>query len=213
MLLSYPASHMRELDRRATLCLFFLQPPSLLGPHLQVRAFHNDPLYRRRPSEVSSSSLDSVMVRKSFQSSNKDGENDSDSSSQFSVSFGEKNPCGQRIRVKSGNEKFKIGILADIQYAPIPDGHSFSGVLRYYRHALDVARHAAQHFEYDGAEIVLNLGDIIDGKCQTIGEHGGDPPPEGVDPGLNAMEDVLEALSAYRQGPIIHTYGKHLYSY
>ena len=105
--------------------------------------------------------------------------------------------------------RFRFGVLADIQYAPIPDGYSFAGVLRYYRHSLEVARHAAQHFEQAGAEVVLNLGDIIDGKCQAIAENGGDPVPEGTDPGLAAMEDVLEALSHYQQGPIIHTYGRY----
>ena len=131
---------------------------------------------------------------------------DSDSSSQFSM------PSLGRLSVGSEAEeqpRFKIGVLADIQYAPIPDGYSYAGVLRYYRHSLEVARHAAQHFETDGAEVVLNLGDIIDGKCQAIAENGGDPVPEGVDPGVSAVDDVLEALSVYKQGPILHTYGNH----
>jgi len=45
---------------------------------------------------------------------------------------------------------FRIGLIADIQYAPIPDGYSYSGNARYYRHSLDVARHAAHHFESEG---------------------------------------------------------------
>lgn len=127
---------------------------------------------------------------------------ESDSSSQFSM------PSLGRLSIGSESEpSFKFGVVADIQYAPIPDGYSFAGILRYYRHSLEVARHAAQYFESDGADLVLNLGDIIDGKCQAITENGGEPLPEGVDPGVSAIDDVLEALSVYKQGPILHTYG------
>ena len=55
---------------------------------------------------------------------------------------------------------------------------------------------------------MLNLGDIIDGKVQAIEENGGDPVPEGVDPGVAAIDDVLEALAPYKLGPILHTYGR-----
>jgi hypothetical protein len=54
--------------------------------------------------------------------------------------------------------RFTIGLLADIQYAPIPDGHSYSGVPRYYRHALEAAAHAAEHFEREQVDLVVNLG-------------------------------------------------------
>lgn len=137
------------------------------------------------------------------------GDESDSSSSQFSVQSEGKSAMTSNTDSSSNLEEphFRIGILADIQYCPIPDGHSFVGVLRYYRHSLEVAKHAAQHFEQAGAEVVLNLGDIIDGKCQAITDNGGDPLPLGTDPGLRAMEDVLEALSHYKQGPIIHTYG------
>lgn len=105
---------------------------------------------------------------------------------------------------------WKLGVLADIQYAPIPDGYSFAGKLRYYRHSLEVARYAAHHFESDDAcEVVLNLGDMIDGKCQAIEANGGEALEEGIDPGVHAMDDVLEALTPYQRGPILHTYGNH----
>lgn len=145
---------------------------------------------------------DFKMVRRA--SPTPSSRDESDSSSQFSVPSVEKMSSSELTT----QPKFKIGILADIQYAPIPDGTSFAGTPRYYRHALDVARHAAKHFTEDGAEVVLNLGDIIDGKCQAITANGGESLPEGTDPGLSAMEDVLEALSHYQQGPIIHTYGE-----
>ena len=51
--------------------------------------------------------------------------------------------------------------------------------------------------------------DIVDGKCQSIEEHGGVPLPQGVDPGHQAVDDVLKALSVYQHGPILHAYGNH----
>ena len=56
------------------------------------------------------------------------------------------------------SRQFTIGLLADIQYAPIPDGFSYSGIPRYYKHALDAARSAAAHFQQEKVDLVLNLG-------------------------------------------------------
>lgn len=53
---------------------------------------------------------------------------------------------------------FQVGLLADIQYAPIPDGYSYTGVPRYYQNALQAARIAASKFENDGVDLVVNLG-------------------------------------------------------
>lgn len=80
---------------------------------------------------------------------------------------------------------------------------------RYYQHSLTVARHAAQHFEDEKVSLVLNLGDLVDGKCQDLPRHGGHPVPDGTDPGIQAAHDVLTALSAYQSGPVLHAYGNH----
>lgn len=104
--------------------------------------------------------------------------------------------------------QFSFGIIADIQYADIPDGYSYSGAARYYRHSLETARHAAEHFQREKLPLVLNLGDIIDGKCQDVEQHGGEMVPDGIDPGHSAVDDVVQALSDY-EGVIIHTYGNH----
>jgi manganese-dependent ADP-ribose/CDP-alcohol diphosphatase len=92
---------------------------------------------------------------------------------------------------------FAMGLLSDIQYAPIPDGHSYSGTPRFYRHALSTARHAALHFQDCRANVVVQLGDIVDGKCQAEGR------------GHDAIDDVMEALSVYNHGSIVHIYGNH----
>lgn len=65
---------------------------------------------------------------------------------------------------------------------------------RYYRHAIRAAEYAAKHFEDEKVQCVLNLGDIIDGKCGGAGSQ--------------AVDDVLEALSLYKNGRIVHTYGE-----
>jgi len=103
-----------------------------------------------------------------------------------------------------------LGVLADIQHAPIPDGTSFSGTPRYYQHALEVAGKAAQRFEESKVDMVLNLGDIIDGKCALTTDDAvinGDVSENNV--GKSAIKNVISALDAYKHGPIIHTYGNH----
>ena len=35
---------------------------------------------------------------------------------------------------------FSFAVLSDVQYADIPDGASFGGTPRYYRHALEALR-------------------------------------------------------------------------
>ena len=126
---------------------------------------------------------------------------------------------------------YTFGVITDIQYAPIPDGHSYAGNARYYRHAREAAGHAARHFQEEGVQCVLNLGDIIDGKCAdverwggiVVEEEGGEGDEEveveeekegdGVrvrtSVGHDAIDDVLEALGSYSAGRILHTYGNH----
>jgi hypothetical protein len=41
---------------------------------------------------------------------------------------------------EEGPPLFSFGVLTDVQYAPIPDGASFGGTPRYYRHALEALR-------------------------------------------------------------------------
>lgn len=101
-----------------------------------------------------------------------------------------------------------FGVIADVQYAPIDDGFSFTGTPRYYRHALDAAREAAEHFQREGVDFVVNLGDTIDGKCTT------EAIQDDVDVPKRALSEVLDALSAYDNGPVLHAYGNHdLYNF
>lgn len=56
---------------------------------------------------------------------------------------------------------YTFGVLTDIQHAPIPDGHSYSGNARYYRHAIKAAEEAAKHFQEERVQCVVNLGEAI----------------------------------------------------
>jgi manganese-dependent ADP-ribose/CDP-alcohol diphosphatase len=127
----------------------------------------------------------------------------------MATSFGESVPQDSPLSSTRTAPRFSFGVVADIQYAPIPDGHSHLGVPRYYRGALTAARTAASHFQREKLPIVLNLGDVVDGKCQEIETWGGNPTPPGIDPGHQAVDDVLEELSVYQYGRVIHAYGNH----
>ncbi|CAB9499327.1 dependent ADP-ribose/CDP-alcohol diphosphatase [Seminavis robusta] len=104
---------------------------------------------------------------------------------------------------------FTFGIISDIQYAPIPDGYSTYGTQRFFQYSKDAAAQAAKHFEQEQIPLVVNLGDIIDGKCQEIAKHAGVPMEEGVNVGMECTDRVLEALSTYTCGKLLHTYGNH----
>lgn len=67
-----------------------------------------------------------------------------------------------------------------------------------------MAQVAAQHFQKDQVPLVVNLGDIVDGKCQEV-ENADDT----IDPGHAALSHVMDALAAYQHGPILHAYGNH----
>lgn len=105
---------------------------------------------------------------------------------------------------QSNKPIYTFGLMTDIQYAPIPNGHSYSGNPRYYKHAKVAAEHAANHFQEEAVQCVVNLGDIVDGKCSDADLHEGNCPV-----GHEAIDDVLAALSSYTTGQILHTYGNH----
>lgn len=91
--------------------------------------------------------------------------------------------------------KLRIGVVADIQYADVEDGFSFSGNPRYYRHALDATTGAARHFQDDAVDLVINLGDTVDGKCNRD---------------IAQLDRVIDALhDNFSHGKILHVYGNH----
>ncbi|KAK3129424.1 hypothetical protein QOZ80_6BG0479260 [Eleusine coracana subsp. coracana] len=98
---------------------------------------------------------------------------------------------------------FSFGVIADVQYADIPDGRSFYGVPRYYRHSLAVLRRAVTSWNNTqtkpggGVSFCINFGDIVDRHC----------PKEKS---LRAVHEVLDAFGELAGGrPTYHMLGNH----
>lgn len=91
---------------------------------------------------------------------------------------------------------FSFGVISDVQYADIPDGHSFLGVPRYYRHSAQVLQRAVNTWnEHKKHKFVVNCGDIVDGFCPK-------------DKSLEAVQKVLEEFNKFN-GPVYHMIGNH----
>uniref|UniRef100_A0A0E0LXW8 Uncharacterized protein n=1 Tax=Oryza punctata TaxID=4537 RepID=A0A0E0LXW8_ORYPU len=98
---------------------------------------------------------------------------------------------------------FSFGVIADVQYADIPDGRSFLGVPRYYRHSLTVLQRAVRswnahnhkHPGGGGVRFCVNFGDIIDGFCPK-------------DRSLAAVQAVVSEFNRFH-GPAYHMLGNH----
>ena len=103
----------------------------------------------------------------------------------------------------SASPLFKFGIVADIQFCDCPDGFSFDGVPRYYRHSLSTASACASSFASRDADFAINLGDIIDGKCSSTNPNSSS----------SALAAVQSSLSHFSK-PWYHSYGNHeLYNF
>ncbi|XP_042435128.1 manganese-dependent ADP-ribose/CDP-alcohol diphosphatase-like [Zingiber officinale] len=94
---------------------------------------------------------------------------------------------------------FSFGVITDIQYADIPNGHSFHGVPRYYRHSIQVLQRAVRQWNDDQkkkkVQFSMNFGDIVDGYC---------PKSES----LSAVQKVVKEFERFN-GPTYHMIGNH----
>eukprot|EP00258_Populus_trichocarpa_P022423 XP_024438442.1 manganese-dependent ADP-ribose/CDP-alcohol diphosphatase isoform X1 [Populus trichocarpa] len=91
---------------------------------------------------------------------------------------------------------FSFGVISDVQYADIPDGHSFLGVPRYYRHSIHVLQRAVQKWNnHQNLNFVINFGDIVDGKC---------PPGQSLD-AVKKVNNEFQKIN----GPVYHLIGNH----
>ncbi|KAM7479840.1 hypothetical protein LguiA_028053 [Lonicera macranthoides] len=89
-----------------------------------------------------------------------------------------------------------FGVISDVQYADIPDGRSFIGVPRYYRHSILVLQRAVQKWNnHKKLKFVVNFGDIIDGFCPK-------------DQSLNAIKKVINEFEIFN-GHAYHMIGNH----
>lgn len=91
---------------------------------------------------------------------------------------------------------FSFGVISDVQYADIPDGRSFLGVPRYYRHSIQVLQWAVHNWNsHAKLKFVLNFGDIVDGFCPK-------------NQSLNAIKNVIGEFQKF-DGPVYHMIGNH----
>ena len=88
-----------------------------------------------------------------------------------------------------------FGIISDVQYADIPDGRSFHGVPRYYRHSLLVLQRAVKKWNEEKLKFVINFGDSVDGFCPK-------------DQSLSAVTNIVGEYSRFN-GPVYHMIGNH----
>ncbi|KAL5718053.1 hypothetical protein ACHQM5_010992 [Ranunculus cassubicifolius] len=91
---------------------------------------------------------------------------------------------------------FSFGVISDVQYADIPDGRSYLGVPRYYRHSTQVLQRAVQNWnDHQKLRFALNFGDIVDGFC---------PKKES----LHAVKKVVNHFEM-STCPVYHMIGNH----
>lgn len=97
---------------------------------------------------------------------------------------------------------FKFGLIADVQYADSENGFNFSRTSeRFYRKSLMLLKEAVQHWKQAKVDCVLQLGDIIDGKCR----------PEKQSE--KCLQRVLNEFNEL-QGDVYHVWGNHeLYNF
>lgn len=91
---------------------------------------------------------------------------------------------------------FSFGLISDVQYADIPDGRSFLGVPRYYRHSIHVLQRAVKEWNaHQKHKFVINFGDIVDGFCPK-------------DQSFNTVKKLVDEFEMFR-GPVYHLIGNH----
>nr|XP_022312853.1 manganese-dependent ADP-ribose/CDP-alcohol diphosphatase-like isoform X2 [Crassostrea virginica] len=97
---------------------------------------------------------------------------------------------------------YKFGLIADVQYADSENGFNFTRTNeRFYRRSLTLLKEAVQHWRTERVDSVLQLGDIIDGKCRV--EEKSEICLQRV---LNQFQDL--------QANVYHVWGNHeLYNF
>lgn len=100
------------------------------------------------------------------------------------------------VNVQGEQPLFSFGVISDVQYADIPNGRSFMGVPRYYRHSICVLQRAVKNWNnLEDLKFVVNFGDIVDGFCPK-------------DQSLNAVKKIVDEFKKFN-GPVYHMIGNH----
>ncbi|CAA7404855.1 unnamed protein product [Spirodela intermedia] len=105
-------------------------------------------------------------------------------------------PANSLIATRGRKPLFSFGVISDVQYADIPDGRSFLGVPRYYRHSILVLQRAVKKWnDQNNLKFSVNFGDIVDGFCPK-------------DQSLQAVQRVVNEFDRFN-GPVYHMIGNH----
>jgi manganese-dependent ADP-ribose/CDP-alcohol diphosphatase len=100
------------------------------------------------------------------------------------------------IGVQAKQPLLSFGVISDVQYADIPDGRSFRGVPRYYRHSILLLQRAVQKWNSNKKlRFAVNFGDIIDGFCPK-------------DQSISAVKKVVKEFSIFNNH-VYHMIGNH----
>jgi len=107
---------------------------------------------------------------------------------------------GSQTRMRQEQPLLHFGVLSDVQYADEEDSYNFHQTkLRYYRQTLRCVDEAVQQWNTESVAFVLQIGDLIDGKCKPYSDR--------------ALETVLQHLKPL-QAPLYHALGNHeLYNF
>ena len=96
---------------------------------------------------------------------------------------------------------FRFGLIADVQYANVPDALNFQGTkFRRYKQSLQIFKDAIKYwnslYKDQVPMFTLILGDLVDGKSRVVGDEG------------RCLTDFLNA-AAESIVPCFFTFGNH----
>ncbi|KAL3618076.1 hypothetical protein CASFOL_038397 [Castilleja foliolosa] len=99
------------------------------------------------------------------------------------------------VNAEENEPLLSFGVISDVQYADIPDGRSFLGVPRYYRHSHLVLQRATKKWKEKKVNFAINFGDIVDGFC---------PKHQS----LTTVQKIVDEFKIFN-GPVYHMIGNH----
>jgi manganese-dependent ADP-ribose/CDP-alcohol diphosphatase len=103
-----------------------------------------------------------------------------------------------------------FGCLSDIQYANCDDMHHNYKKSRYYRNSVNLVRGAIDDWKkiekYEGLKLsfILQLGDLIDGKCKSNGDS-----VESMNMVLNELNNMFTQEEKSSSQKILNVWGNH----
>ncbi len=101
----------------------------------------------------------------------------------------------------SSNPVFSFGVLADVQYADIPNRLNFAKTrMRYYRNSVKLVHEAALTWNQESVtpSFVVHLGDLVDGFNNREGKANSE----------RALRNILVEFDKFN-GPVHHILGNH----